>query len=229
MYTAVFVASIVLIICILGVWLISRPSEKANLHLQATMKIISEQAPAIARRRVQLIYTDHYGVEKLDKWEKEKLYIASSVINPKLQAEGFGSLPNQFLLPLIEHAVCSVEITKEVADFTKVSTGIQYEQYCAQTLQEVGWNAQLTKATGDQGTDIIAERDGRRIVVQCKFYSSPVGNKAVQEAAAARLHERADQAIVVSNATYTNAARQLAGTTGVILLHHDDLASFGRV
>jgi restriction system protein len=54
-----------------------------------------------------------------------------------------------------------------------------------------------------------------------------VGNKAVQEAAAARLHERADQAIVVSNAAYTKAARQLAGTTGVILLHHDDLASFG--
>jgi restriction system protein len=66
----------------------------------------------------------------------------------------------------------------------------------------------------------------KRIVVQCKFYSSPVGNKAVQEAAAARLHERADQAIVVSNAAYTKAARQLAGTTGVILLHHDDLASF---
>lgn len=43
----------------------------------------------------------------------------------------------------------------------------------------------------------------------------------------ARLHERADQAIVVSNAAYTKAARQLAGTTGVILLHHDDLVTFG--
>jgi restriction system protein len=75
-------------------------------------------------------------------------------------------------------------------------------------------------------TDIIAERDGKRIVVQCKFYSKPVGNKAVQEAAA-RLHGRADKAIVVSNAAYTKAARQLAGTTGVILLHHDDLDSFG--
>jgi restriction system protein len=62
--------------------------------------------------------------------------------------------------------------------------------------------------------------------VQCKFYTKPVSNKAVQEVAAARLHEGADQAVVVSNAAYTKSARQLAGTTGVLLLHHDDLASF---
>jgi hypothetical protein len=56
--------------------------------------------------------------------------------------------------------------------------------------------------------ELNLSRDGKRIVVQCKFYSKPVGNKAVQEAAAARLHEHADKAIVVSNAAYTKAARR---------------------
>jgi restriction system protein len=96
----------------------------------------------------------------------------------------------------------------------------------SEALRRAGWDARLTTITGDQGTDIIAERDGKRVVVQCKFYSKPVGNKAVQEVAAAKQHERADQAVVVSNAAYTKAARQLAGTTGVFLLHHDDLAGF---
>ncbi len=221
-----YIAAIAVIV-ILGLGLlvlvVSKPSENNKLHLEMAMKIISEQAPAMARRKSQLTYSDHYGVSKNDKWEKEKLYIANSVINPKLQAAGFGSFPIQLLLQLIEHGVSSVEITKEPSEFSKVATGIEYEQYCAQVLNEAGWTTQLTKATGDQGTDIKAERKGRRIIVQCKFYSSPVGNKAVQEATAARLHERADQAVVVSNASYTEAARQLAGTTGVLLLHHDDL------
>jgi restriction system protein len=126
----------------------------------------------------------------------------------------------------IEKAARAAKTNDASANISSVSTGIEYELYCAEALRRGGWDARLTTATGDQGTDIIAERGGKRVVVQCKFYSKPVGNKAVQEAAAARLHERADQAIVVSNAAYTKAARQLAGTTGVILLHHDDLVTF---
>ena len=81
----------------------------------------------------------------------------------------------------------------------------------------------MTKASGDQGADIIAERSGLRVVIQCKFYTSPVGNEALQQVVASRLHEHAAKAVVVSNANYTRAARQLAATTDVLLLHHDEL------
>jgi len=47
----------------------------------------------------------------------------------------------------------------------------------------------------------------------------------VQQVVASRLHERADKGVVVSNADYTKAARQLAATTDVLLLHHDELVS----
>jgi HJR/Mrr/RecB family endonuclease len=56
-----------------------------------------------------------------------------------------------------------------------------------------------------------------------KAVQSPVGNKAVQEVAAARIHEQDDYAAVVTNSRYTSAARQLAATNGVLLLHHSDL------
>jgi HJR/Mrr/RecB family endonuclease len=61
-------------------------------------------------------------------------------------------------------------------------------------------------------------------VVQCKLYGQSVGNSAVQEVIAAREYYQATIAIVVSNATYTNSARQLASMANVILLHHDEIA-----
>lgn len=101
-----------------------------------------------------------------------------------------------------------------------------YELHCALLLRSVGWDAQTTVASGDQGADIIAHRGGVVLVVQCKLYSQPVGNSAVQEISAARLHQRADYAAVVSNASFTPAARQLAMTNGLYLLHHEELRVF---
>jgi restriction system protein len=211
-------------------------SHKSYRAGEAAHKFIREQAPVFARRRAQLLYTDPYGIEQTGKWDKEKLHIVSKVIPDHLSRAGHPQYAIQHatrenfwsgrspLLAAIERAALAANPSD--LDISNVATGIEYETYCAEALRRAGWNARLTTVTGDQGTDIVAERDGKRVVVQCKFYSKPVGNKAVQEVAAARLHERADQAIVVSNADYTKSARQLARTTGVLLLHHDDLASF---
>ena len=73
--------------------------------------------------------------------------------------------------------------------------------------------------------DVIAEHSGKRIVVQCKFYSKPVGNKAVQEVVAAKQFVGADLAVVASNQSFTKSAQQLAAANSVYLLHHDQLAT----
>ena len=70
--------------------------------------------------------------------------------------------------------------------------------------------------------DVIAEKAGLRLIVQCKRYGRPVGNAAVQEVAAATLHWSGDMAAVVSNAGFTPAARKLAGTTGVYTFTPED-------
>ncbi len=88
-----------------------------------------------------------------------------------------------------------------------------------------------TPVTGDQGADLIVANEGNQviIVIQCKFYSKPVGNKAVQEAYAAKGFQQADYAAVVSNAAFTPSARQLASTNGIFLLHHDDLSRLKEI
>ena len=75
----------------------------------------------------------------------------------------------------------------------------------------------------DQGVDVVAEKGSIRVVVQCKLYARPVGNKSVQEVAAARAHEQASYGLVVTNNRYTTAAEQLAATNGILLLHYRDL------
>ena len=71
---------------------------------------------------------------------------------------------------------------------------------------------------------MVAEKGPVRIVVlQCKLYSNPVGNKAVQEVVAGRAHEQANYGAVVTNSTGTTPAQELASINGILLLHHSDL------
>ena len=74
----------------------------------------------------------------------------------------------------------------------------------------------------------MARKKQKKAVFQCKLYSSPVGNKAVQEALAGKAFESCDLAFVVSNADYTRAAIELASTTGVHLIHYSELSALDR-
>jgi hypothetical protein len=87
----------------------------------------------------------------------------------------------------------------------------------------------VTMQSRDQGVDVVAEKSGVRVVLQCKLYARPVGNKSVQEASAARAHEQADYGIVVSNNRYTQDAEQLASANKIILLHYTDLANLDDI
>ena len=83
---------------------------------------------------------------------------------------------------------------------------IEFEQCCADYLSLRGWESTTTKGSGDQGVDVVACKNNIVLVVQCKKYSKPVGNKAVQEIIAAKAYMQATFAAVVSNQTYTPAA-----------------------
>jgi HJR/Mrr/RecB family endonuclease len=108
-------------------------------------------------------------------------------------------------------------------------TPIAFEQHCADYLGLHGWKAHTTKASGDQGVDVIAENVGIRVVIQCKKQARPVGNSAVQEAYSAQRFAGAHHAAVVSNCTFTRAAYELASATGVLLLHFTELSEADRL
>lgn len=102
-----------------------------------------------------------------------------------------------------------------------------YERYCAAELVAAGWDARVVAGSGDQGVDIVACRSGITAVFQCKLYSRPLSNKAIQEVHAGRLFHNAAMAAVVSNAGFSPGARMAAEQTGVHLLHHSQLRTLG--
>ena len=81
----------------------------------------------------------------------------------------------------------------------------------------MGYEAQVTKASGDQGIDVIAEKDGFKIGIQAKCYSGSVSNSAIQEAVAGLQYYNLDKTIVVTNSSYTASAIKLAEANGIVL------------
>ena len=104
----------------------------------------------------------------------------------------------------------------------------EFENWCRDMLRQQGWVASVLGGSGDQGADVLATRGQRRLVVQCKYYSFPVGNAAVQEVYAAKSFYSASHAAVVTNSTYTNGGIELANKTGVILLSANDLMNLDQ-
>jgi HJR/Mrr/RecB family endonuclease len=102
---------------------------------------------------------------------------------------------------------------------------IEYEQFTARQLERAGWTVKHCGRSGDQGCDVLAELRGFKVVCQAKLYRSRVGNRAVQEAAAARRHYDAQIMAVVAPNGVTKSAHALAATNGVHLLHHSELGA----
>jgi hypothetical protein len=107
-------------------------------------------------------------------------------------------------------------------------TGVEFENYLMRTLKEHGCTVSGTPTTGDRGADIIAQFSGRTIVIQAKRSNTPVGNRAIQEVVAALAYYRGTEAWVMTNSTFTDAARELAQSNGVRLLGGADLALVGQ-
>ena len=100
-----------------------------------------------------------------------------------------------------------------------MTSGERYERHVARKMRWRLWLfVRRVGKSGDFGADVIARGFlFRKIVVQCKCYSKPVGVKAVQEAYAAKRFYRASRAAVAARGTFTKAAQLLAKRCGVEL------------
>ncbi|MHC8510001.1 MAG: restriction endonuclease [Rhodospirillales bacterium] len=110
----------------------------------------------------------------------------------------------------------------EMKKTSKSQKGIEFEKECGNRLKKAGYEIRETPVTGDQGGDLICEKDEIVFVVQCKN-SDRVGNKAVQEAVAAIRHYSADHGVVVAAGDFTRSAKELADTNNIILVNIEKL------
>jgi restriction system protein len=230
-----------IVIAFIGGWAILKrynARKRRNGALRIVADEIDSHAAILHVKRLQTVLPDDYGTVFLDKWEKEKDYYIQTRILPALRAKGLGMIYEALAIRIhlmIEEAAqrpmppgldTASRFISDPEIFDPRMQPIDYEKHCALQLEKAGWGTRLTATTGDQGADVIAHRAGKVLVLQCKLYSSPVGNDAVQQVIAARQFQSADLAAVASNQPFTRPAKQLAGVSDVHLLHHEQLASF---
>jgi restriction endonuclease Mrr len=102
-------------------------------------------------------------------------------------------------------------------------SGTEFEHFMANVFAKQGYPVQLTPCSGDQGVDLLLTIDERRVAVQLKRHTAPVGNAAVQQALAGMIHYKAKEAWVITTSTFTKSARQLATSTAVRLIDRNEL------
>ncbi|MGZ8164743.1 MAG: DUF2034 domain-containing protein [Methylobacter sp.] len=114
-------------------------------------------------------------------------------------------------------------------DFSKLDelSGLEFEYLISNKFSVLGFKVESTPRTGDFGADLIVEnKEGTRIIVQCKRFKSKVNLKAVQEVIGAMGHYVGDIGIVITNNSFLNSAIKLAESHDIELWDCDKLLSF---
>lgn len=119
-------------------------------------------------------------------------------------------------------------IKRELHNVDSMSAnGWEFEEYCAKLLLHNGFiNAEVTPKSNDYGVDVVATNsDGVRYAVQCKCYSSKLGNAPIQEVAAGKKYYKCQVGVVMTNNYFTDNAINLAENNGILLWDRDKLKS----
>ena len=102
--------------------------------------------------------------------------------------------------------------------------GHEFESFVGDLLSKLGYeNVEVTRGSGDQGVDILAEKEDIRYALQCKCYSSDLGNKPIQEVNTGKAIYHCHVGVVVTNRYFTSGAKEAAKVTGVLLWDRDKL------
>lgn len=104
--------------------------------------------------------------------------------------------------------------------YQEISTmdGFEFEKYVTNLYRKMGYRAYTTQASGDFGADVIAVKGKEKLCIQCKRYKGAVGIEAVQQALASIHYYKGTRAVVVTNSTYTEAAKIMAKKSGTQLV-----------
>lgn len=200
-------------------------AERQRLETEFTyplVRAVDQHAPVLSRKLKSAVKRNDYGAVTADNTDKVINEFLSSV---GLDATGVSPV---FIHDTIISRVRDYEDRSATKGFDLNSLpadGLEFERWVAQGLKQFGWSAYETQGSNDQGIDVIAERSGMRLGIQCKLYGTAVGNSAVQEAVAGRQFHNLDRAAVLATAGFTRSAEELATANKVLLITPADLAN----
>lgn len=191
-------------------------------HKDEFDKIIAKHFLALRIRFRSAVVVNEYGGIEKDSRAKEvlKLLEATGITGARFY-EPVAQEIAQYIQAKID-AAQNAESTNFDPD-SHPTDGHEFEQWVGNALKNFGWSASVTRASGDQGVDVIARKEQMKIGIQCKLYSGAVGNSAVQQVIAGCQFYSLRIGVVISNSSFTKSARELATASSVLLINPSEL------
>jgi restriction system protein len=105
--------------------------------------------------------------------------------------------------------------------------GIEFEHYAAALLVNEGFtDVQVTRASGDNGVDIMATRSEKRYAIQAKRYKGTVSRRAVSDAVAGMLPYGCNACMVITSGHLSPKAMDFARAHQCEIVDRDVLADW---
>lgn len=114
-------------------------------------------------------------------------------------------------------------------------SGVEFEKVCQQLVENMGFETETTKASGDNGIDLIAYNHqpllSGKYIIQCKRYSGSVGEPIIRDLYGVVMSERANKGILMTTGYFTRSAISFAEGKPIELIGdkklYDLLSSYG--
>ena len=122
-----------------------------------------------------------------------------------------------------EEGLTRESIKKEPQKFSRLS-GEDFEKLLYRLFEAMGYKTEWIGHSGDQGGDLIANKDGERVLIQAKCYRDwSTGNAAVQQVVGAMNHYNCNKTMVITTSHFTSEAVTLAKDNKTELVSKEQL------
>ncbi len=105
---------------------------------------------------------------------------------------------------------------------------VEFENYVGGLFRRLGYRVEGTRASGDEGVDLVLRRGRRTAVVQVKRYQGSVGQPVIRDLYGAMMHAGASEAYLVTTGSITRAARRWAADKPIHLIDGHRLIEWSR-
>jgi restriction system protein len=235
----IIILIIALIFCVVKVWSLGddlfgitrRTENKKADQLYSKFQddlnyVLNNNLDGVIAAYRRLVTSDAFGEKRYDKFSKElkKFIFKKSTVWQSLDSLNY-EVPFEDIWQsaVIKQIELVIQSQDEEMSYDPKMDPYDYEIFCANEFKRSGWDAQETKASSDQGVDVVANRDGLKLVAQCKKFAKPVGNSAVQEIVAGMKYYDAALGVVIAPNGYTPSAVKLASANDIQLIHHTEI------
>lgn len=170
---------------------------------------------AIKELKYSLREQKEINTDSLEKAKRENEELKAKLVAMQIEKENLEQAANAAAKRDLQDKMTIINAEMLTIDLME---GHDFENWCAEALRNSGFtNVTVTPGSGDQGVDVVAEKDGLKYAVQCKRYNSDLGNTPVQEVFTGARFYNCHVGVVMTNRNFTTGAKDAAAVTGVLL------------